>query len=115
MGIIERDLRTLTARRRDDRDRPPAARNALTKTRSLRMALDRVQRAWDQGYACAVDMVARLHADGVTAADILENLAGRVRQPQAVPVLVARNALARGTRDMAPLTEADTAPIEVDD
>ncbi len=80
----------------------------LVKGKSLRFALDRVQRAWDQGYACAVDMLVRLQLDGLGIEDIIENLQFRVRHPQAVPVL------ARGTRDdMTPL-EKDTVPLDVD-
>lgn len=106
--IIEKDRRTPEQRAAAD---PVANPKGLTKSKSLRFAMERMQRAWDQGFACAVDMLARLHADEVPVPEILENLRGRVRHPQAVPVL------ARGTRSMEPRerpgTEEDTVPITV--
>jgi hypothetical protein len=77
------------------------ARDGLSRldqlARDKRFLLDRLQRAWDQGFACAVDMLAR----GAT----LEQMRDKIRRPQEVPVL------ARGTRDF---DLDDTQPITVE-
>lgn len=94
MRLIERDRRQATQDREDDL----LARLGRAE-RQVRTLLKRVQDAWDQGFACAIDMAAR----GAT----LDELRERVRQPQEVPVL------ARGTRDFGPRAtdDIDTVPI----
>lgn len=76
---------------------PDAVEEVQRLQRQLRAERDRNSRAWDQGFACAIDMFAR----GAT----LEDMRAKVRHPGSVPIL------ARGTR--RDLDEPDTRPIVV--
>ncbi len=93
LRVVEVDRRSRDRREESDADREQ--RGQLE--RQLRRARDQIQRAWDQGFACAIDMLAR----GAT----LDEMRSKVRHPQAVPVL------ARGTRDFG--TEDVTKPINL--
>lgn len=112
--IIERDRRS-----KDRRESDADVRDRLNKaSRQLRTAMDRNARAFDQGFAAAIVMIASLFearswcaSDRAACEDILTNLRSRVRRPQEVP------RLARGTKDAikSPVSaeEADTVPISI--